>query len=102
MIADPDRTLDAAKALARNRGFDIRDETRARTGSAYFTAQMEGPDGPLSLRVRISGHKGAGWQVRARYVFVTWACPRRARRDLERLDRRLAALSARAADLNKG
>ncbi len=90
--ADAASIAHAAEALALGQGFLIDDRVEAATGSRYFTARL-GAQGP-ALRVRISSHGPAGWQVREHYAFVTWACVRRARRDLTRLARRLDRLRA--------
>ncbi len=92
-------------ALAQDQGWRIEDVVRADTGSIYFSLiQPAAGDGtanqPLFLRVRISGHKAAGWQSRARYAFITAHCPRRAKRDLERLAHRMKALDE--GDLRRG
>ncbi len=92
--------------LVSDRGWQVRDVVRADTGSLYFSAYhptadpSDAGEQPLFLRVRISGHKAAGWQMRARYAFVTTHCSRRAKRDLDRLALRLNALSA--GDLRRG
>lgn len=92
-----DQILDAAKALATERGYAISDEILAKTGSAYFTVSKHIAGEDQGFTVRVSDHKSAGWQVRARYAFVTTHCIRRANRDLARLARRLDRLSNPAA-----
>ncbi len=108
------RLLDEAKALVRRHGWEVREEVRADTGSLYFSAHAPdrtGQDHPNSdnpdtdkdggsccqetvfLRVRISDHRPAGWQARARFAFISNRCMTRAKRDLERLERRIVALS---------
>ncbi len=97
MKADPQAILFEAQTLVRARGWEIADEVRAKTDSLYFSAVCPGPgpDGEaLFLRVRISAHRAAGWQARARHAFVTCHCIRRARRDLRRLAARIDALNA--------
>ena len=94
MRLNREQILSAAKALAAERGYSISDEILAKTGSAYFTVSKHIGDEPQGFTVRVSDHKAAGWQVRARYAFVTTHCLRRANRDLARLVRRLDRLSA--------
>ncbi len=94
MKANPADIDAAARALAQAHGFVVSDTVTAATGSRYFTVLKETPDGPAGFRVRISAHKAAGWQVRAHYALVTWHCVKRAKRDLARLERRLARLTS--------